>query len=155
MKQKNRIKLQLIKNGLYDSYRNKFCQKQIRFITTKIMKIMEIKVSDSKMFDVEKCLVNNDSKIFETAFSKLSKEIRASKLSCVDFNSLGKFLFLIFQTAVFYSNKRKNIPNIFLTNNFVDLNIKKKILFNDFCQSLKSTTPDHNKYIIQILKAIK
>ncbi|NQZ28991.1 MAG: hypothetical protein HRT98_01255 [Mycoplasmatales bacterium] len=154
MKLKNKTSKILKDKGKLKKYNNLFAHKQTRFLLTKIVNILNPEVDPKKMAIIEMDLNINKEDMFISGAKKIVKLTKVKEYEKADWESFGKFLYFVFQTGVFYHNQKNNVENIFINGNYVALNIEKKMLFNNFIESIKTLTPKHNHFIKEILKVV-
>ncbi|CAM9143647.1 hypothetical protein [Mycoplasma todarodis] len=154
MKLKNKTLKILKDEGKLKAYNNLFAHKQTRFLLTKIVNILNPSVDPKEMALIEMQLTKNNENMFVAGAKQIPIITNASEYKEADWESFGKYLYFVFQTGVFYHNKKNGIENIYINGDYVALNIEKKMLFNKFAESIKVMTLEHNTLIKQILKVV-
>ncbi len=154
MKLKNKTAKILHQKGRLKEYKEIFSYKQTRFMLTKIINILNPNADPIKTSELEISIIKNNDNMFVPAAKKITSIAHTKKYEKADWESFGKYLYFVFQTGVFYKNKKTQTPNIYDGGNYIELNIEKKILFNKFVDSLKIISPDHNTLIKKILKVV-
>ncbi|TCG10432.1 hypothetical protein [Mycoplasma todarodis] len=154
MKLKSKTLNILKKQGKLKDYNNLFANKQTRFLLTKIINILNPNANPDETAKLEMGLIKNEADMYIEGAKKIIEITGANEYEAADWESFGRYLYFVFQTGVFYHNKKNNVENIFINGDYVELNIEKKMLFNKFVDSLKVTSIDHNHLIKEILKVV-
>ncbi|MGX9358419.1 hypothetical protein ACWXVL_01350 [Mycoplasma sp. 128] len=151
-----KINLILVKNQVILKYRQRFRNKQMRFLISKILILFDTNYSINKLAEVEIELMNSNfqKNMFLTILLNHVNSIDEKFQSC-DWKSFGKFLYYIFKTSTYYYDVKHQVPNIFEIHGITSSNARKRDLFNDFCMSLEKVIPDFNYYVRLILKWVK
>ncbi len=153
MKLKSKTLKILKKERKLKDYNNLFANKQTRFLLTKIINILNPEVNPHITAKIEMGLTKNDENMFVESCKSIIEITNVEKYASADWETFGKYLYFVFQTGVFYNNKKDGVENIFINGDYIELNIEKKMLFNKFVESIK-TIPGHNQLIKQILKVV-
>ncbi len=154
MKLKNKTLRILKENGKLKEYNNLFANKQTRFLLTKIINILNPNSDPRLTASIEMDLIKNKKDMYIEGTSKIIEITGAEEYKDANWKVFGEYLYFVFQTGVFYHNKKNEIENIYIDGDYVELNIEKKMLFNEFVESLKTTSIDHNNLIKEILKVV-
>ncbi len=154
MKLKNKTKKILKNENRLKEYNKLFAIKETRFLLTQIIGILNPEADAQETAKLEKNLVKNDPMMFIEGSKKITQIAHNKTYKDADWESFGKYLYFVFQTGVFYKNKKNGVKNIFINANYNKLNIEKKMLFNDFVESVKPLSTNHNDFIIKILKVV-
>ena len=92
-------------------------------------------------------LKSDDIKSFPLIFAELNKCL-PSKYSHVKWNELGNYFYYIWQASRYYSDKKKNIKNIYSDSEYVELNEKKRKYFYLWLISFKKDNFDFNSFVL-------
>ncbi len=142
---KSRTKKLLKQNNIWKEYKDKFPDYQMRYIASIIAEHKNPDVTDKELLELEKSVLKKeDDKMYDQVCRKLLNQ------KGVDWRSLSYFLFYTYQTSTFYRDRSINKENIFILNDPYELNIHKKVYWNNFV-----LTMDDNVLIRKILKRIK
>ncbi|CAM9151941.1 hypothetical protein MYMA111404_04235 [Mycoplasma marinum] len=154
MNLKNKTKKILKTNNMFEEYKKIFATKQTRFLITKIIATLDADIKPEECAKLEMMLTKNEKDMFVKPMSKVSILIKGNIFEKADWKSLGEFLYFVFQTGVFYANKKTDTSNIYNQENYNKLNIEKKMLFNHFIESVKPLSDEHNVLIKNILRVV-
>lgn len=144
------IKKSFKKNGLYREYTNIFQHKQLKFLSSKIILIFNQKVELEKLISLETELLKKEKneKMFNDVCSRFA-ELSNKK---ADWTSFSEFLYLVYQTSTYWKDTKKGIPNIYNMNNYNELNLKKRQLFNKWFKSMDIDI-NFNEKLIEVLRS--
>ncbi len=148
MKAKNNTKKYLRKIRKWKKYKKKFSHKQTRFVVSDIALHINKSVSKEKLLHLEEMLLekSGDDMYYESCKQIFDKD----KNKSIDWKSLSKFLYIVFQMSTYHKDLKQDKQNIFIECNPIEINSQKKILWNKFAFS-----SGDNKLIRMILKKVK
>jgi len=152
MKELKQLKNKLKQDNLWSIYKKKFNDKSMRLILSYIILIYKPSTSIDEMIEIEKELITkkNDESMFNSVFIKV-KEITNKNF---DWESFGKFMWYVYQTSTYYKDIKKNVKNIYTTENFIQINKIKTNLFFKWLQSIPVNEEKYNFNIRLIMSRV-
>ena len=152
MKELKQLKNKLKQDNLWSIYKKKFNDKSMRLILSYIILIYKPSTSIDEMIEIEKELITkkNDESMFNSVFIKV-KEITNKNF---DWESFGKFMWYVYQTSTYYKDIKKNVENIYTTENFIQINKIKTNLFFKWLQSIPVNEEKYNFNIRLIMSRV-
>ena len=146
------VKKEFKKTKLLKEYKNKFTHKDMRFIFSYVSLTFNKESNIDELVNVEVQLakVKQGPKMFVKAFSSLSKTTDKN----IDWKSFGEFMWYIFQTSTYWKDSKKDIKNLYTKKNFIEMNEKKRILYNNWMRSIPTSTSDYNQLLMDVMKRV-
>ena len=133
-------------------YKNKFKNKQIRFVFSKIALIFKEDIDVKTLFKGEEIifLADKDKNMFVQSFLLLKDKIDKK----IDWESFGKLMWYSYQTSSYWKDKKHGNNNIFSKENYVEKNEEKRDLYYLWINSLPKEIKNYNLKIQRSLKVI-
>ena len=146
------ISKELKKVKALKAYNHIFKHKQMKYASSKALLIFNPKASIKILVSMEYKLMKEkkDKKMFINNMKVLSKNTNGN----IDWKVFGEFLWYLFQTSTYYKDIKLNIKNIYSKDNFIEINSKKRDVYQKWIDSLDKKDPHYNTKIRQILKEL-
>lgn len=151
MKKLKMVKNLFEKNDL-NKYKNKFKNKQIRFVFSKIALIFNPDIDVKTLFKGEQIIFLGDKN--ENMFIKAFQILKTKTNNNIDWNAFGKLMWYSFQTSSYWKDSKKGIENIFTKNNYVQKNEEKRDWYYKWLKSLPKDLENYNLKILKTLKVV-
>lgn len=149
------VKKKLQAHQKWKQYKKLFAHPQMRLLITKIAYdirpehlasgIEQVARIEESLIDAEK-----NEEMFATAFLKLGSFLQRPWA----WDILGRAVWYCYQTSTYWKDVKKDIPNIYNKENFVQLNDLKRKAIQHWIHSIPRTTVDFNIIVTNMLKRI-
>lgn len=149
MKKINEVK-KLFDKFEMKEYDKRFSHKQMKFVCSKIALVFNEKILIEDLYAIEKSVLEAklDSDLFKDAFNKIDKLVNNG----ADWASLGKYMWFVYHTSIFYKSKNKVLQNIYTKENSVELNEIRRDLYAKWMHSLDKEDIKFNENIMAVAR---
>ena len=138
------------KEKLIKEYKSRFKYNQLRFAFSKIAFAYSEKVDYKELVKIEKEILKMNKT--EVSFSNIYKKMHLLLDNDWKWEEFGKFMFFIYQTSLYWKDKRKK--NIFNKENFIEKNEMKRKHFNNWLSSIPIDLDNFNKKLILVMECV-
>ena len=155
MKSKKRQVIKLLKqNQKWKLVKEKYKHKQMRLVFSKIALIFNPNIEINKLIEGESKMLEAKKDQQETMFLNIFSQFEKITNEKANWKSFAKYLWYVFQTSTYWKDKKQNIENIFIKNNYIKMNqTKRKYLF-EWMHSMDVSDSNYNHRITRTLKEL-
>lgn len=155
MKELRLVKKNLKAQQKWKPYKALFTHPQMRLLITKIaydIRPEHLTSGIERISEIEKSLLDapRNEEMFAKAFLELGNFLERTWA----WDILGRAVWYCYQTSTFWSDIKKNKPNIYNKDNFVQLNNAKRNAIQHWIHSVPRTTVDFNIVVRSVLRRI-